>query len=163
VVRQHFLGYDSGGERYDAIVNMGVTEHLPDYKATLRKYAELLKPGGNVYLDALAMRTKHNVGTFMSRYIYPGQSSPLLLHEYLRRVARSPFYLRSVHDERHNYHLTCRAWAQRLDAARDEVVRRWGDQLYRRFRLFLWGSAAGFATGQVQAYRWVLNLPEPAQ
>jgi cyclopropane-fatty-acyl-phospholipid synthase len=160
VVRQHFLGYNSGGERYDAIVNMGVTEHLPDYRASLRKYAELLKPGGSVYLDALAMRAKHRVSTFMSRYIYPGGSSPLVLHEYLKRVARSPFELISVIDDRHNYHLTCKAWAQRLDAARDEVVRRWGDPLYRRFRLFLWGSAAGFATGQVQAYRWVLRLPD---
>jgi cyclopropane-fatty-acyl-phospholipid synthase len=161
VVRQHLLGYRSD-ERYDAIVNMGVTEHLPDYRATLRKYGELLKPGGNVYLDALAMRVKHRVSTFMSRYIYPGGSSPLLLHEYLRRVGHSPFYLTSVADERHNYHLTCKAWAQRLDAARDDVVRRWGDPLYRRFRLFLWGSAAGFATGQVQAYRWVLHLPAAA-
>jgi len=161
VVRQHLLGYRSD-QRYDAIVNMGVTEHLPDYRATLRKYAELLKPGGNIYLDALAMRAKHRVSTFMSRYIYPGGSSPLLLHEYLRRVAGSPFQLTSVFDERHNYHLTCKAWAQRLDAAREDVVRRWGDPLYRRFRLFLWGSAAGFATGQVQAYRWVLHLPPSA-
>jgi cyclopropane-fatty-acyl-phospholipid synthase len=159
VVRQHFLGYDGGGRRFDGIVNMGVTEHLPNYRASLRKYAELVKPGGNVYLDALAMRTKHRVSTFMSRYIYPGESSPLLLHEYLHRVARSPFLLTSVLDDRHNYHLTCREWARRLDAARDDVVRRWGDPLYRRFRLFLWGSAASFATGEVQAYRWVLNLP----
>jgi cyclopropane-fatty-acyl-phospholipid synthase len=158
VVRQHLLGY-STDQRYDAIVNMGVTEHLPNYRATLHKYAELLRPGGNVYLDALAMRAKHRVSTFMSRYIYPGGSSPLLLHEYLAKVARSPFQLVSIDDERHNYHLTCKAWAQRLDAARDEVVRRWGEPLYRRFRLFLWGSAAGFATGQVQAYRWVLHLP----
>ena len=93
--------------RYDAIVNMGVTEHLPNYKATLRQYAELVKPGGHVYLDALAMRTKHRVSTFMSRYIYPGKSSPLVLHQYLRQVARSPFELVSVDDDRHNYHLTC--------------------------------------------------------
>ena len=46
--------------------------------------------------------------------------------------------------------------------ARDEVVRRWGEPLYRRFRLFLWGSAAGFDTGLVQAYRWVLRMPQAA-
>jgi cyclopropane-fatty-acyl-phospholipid synthase len=158
VVRRHVLEY-STGERFDGIVNMGVTEHLPNYKASLRKYAELVKPGGAVYLDALAMRAKHRVSTFMSRYIYPGESSPLLLHSYLRQVARSPFELISVADDRHNYYLTCREWARRLDAARDDVVRRWGDPLYRRFRIFLWGSAAGFDTGLVQAYRWVLKLP----
>jgi cyclopropane-fatty-acyl-phospholipid synthase len=158
VVRQHIFGYRSD-RPYDAIVNMGVTEHLPDYRTTLRKYAELLKPGGTVYLDALAMRTKHNVSTFMSRYVYPGRSSPLLLHQYLREVARSPFELVSVQDDRHNYYLTCRDWARRLDAARDEISRRWGEPLYRRFRLFLWGSAAGFDTGLVQAYRWTMRLP----
>src|SRR5207245_1185992 len=52
--------------------------------------------------------------------------------------------------------------APRRDAARDDVVRRWGGPLSRRFRLFLWGSAAGFDTGLVQAYRWVLRMPEPA-
>ncbi|MEV4756719.1 class I SAM-dependent methyltransferase [Micromonospora sp. NPDC049559] len=158
VVRQHIFAYRPD-ERYDAIVNMGVTEHLPDYRTTLRKYAELLRPGGRVYLDALAMRRKHIASTFMKRYIYPGASAPLLLHQYLRQVARSPFELLSVEDDRHNYYLTCREWARRLDERRDEIVRRWGEPLYRRFRLFLWGSAAGFDTGLVQAYRWVLRLP----
>lgn len=157
VVRQHLLGYETT-QRYDAIVNMGVTEHLPDYRASLRKYAELLRPGGQVYLDALAMRAKHRVSTFMSRFIYPGTSSPLLLHEYLKRVANSPFLLTGLHDERHNYALTCEAWARRLEAARDEIGQRWGDALYRKFRLFLWGSAASFATEKVQAYRWTLQL-----
>jgi cyclopropane-fatty-acyl-phospholipid synthase len=158
VVRQHIFGYRSD-QPYDAIVNMGVTEHLPDYRTTLRKYAELLRPGGKVYLDALAMRRKHGVSTFMKRYVYPGNSAPLLLHQYLKQVARSPFELLSVEDDRHSYYLTCREWGRRLDAARDEVVRRWGEPLYRRFRLFLWGSAAGFDSGLVQAYRWVLRLP----
>jgi cyclopropane-fatty-acyl-phospholipid synthase len=158
VVRQHIFAYHSD-QPYDAIVNMGVTEHLPDYRRTLRKYAELLRPGGRVYLDALAMRRKHGASTFMKRYIYPGNSAPLLLHQYLRQVARSPFELLSVVDDRHNYYLTCREWARRLDGARDEVVRRWGEPLYRRFRLFLWGSATGFDSGLVQAYRWVLRLP----
>jgi len=158
VVRQHIFGYTSD-QKYDAIVNMGVTEHLPDYKTTLAKYAELLRPGGRVYLDALAMRRKHVVSTFMKRYIYPGNSAPLLLHQYLKQVAHSPFELLSVEDDRHNYYLTCREWAVRLDARREEIVERWGEPLYRRFRLFLWGSAAGFDTGMVQAYRWVLRLP----
>lgn len=158
VVRQHIFGFRDE-RRYDAIVNMGVTEHLPDYRRTLRKYAELLKPGGHVYLDALAMRRKHGASAFMKRYIYPGRSAPLLLHQYLRQVARSPFELCSIADDRHNYYLTCREWARRLDAARDEIVQRWGEPMYRRFRIFLWGSAAGFDTGLVQAYRWVLRLP----
>jgi cyclopropane-fatty-acyl-phospholipid synthase len=161
VIREHIFAFTSP-IRYDGIVNMGVTEHLPNYRTTIKKYAELVKPGGSVYLDALAMRAKHNISTFMSRYVYPGGQSPLLLHAYLREVAHSPFELTSIADDRHNYMLTCRRWAERLDAKRDDIVSRWGEPLYRRFRLFLWGSAAGFDTGLVQAYRWVLHMPEPA-
>jgi cyclopropane-fatty-acyl-phospholipid synthase len=161
VVREHIFSY-APGRTYDAIVNMGVTEHLPNYKTTLRKYAELVKPGGSIYLDALAMRQKFRVSTFMSKYIYPGAQSPLLLHDYLREVAHSPFELISLDDDRHNYYLTCKRWAQKLDSKRDEIIGRFGEPLYRRFRLFLWGSAAGFDTGLVQAYRWVLRLPTPA-
>lgn len=159
VHRQHVFRFTSE-KPFDAIVNMGATEHLPDYRTTLRRYAALLRPGGRVYLDALAMRTQHRVSTFLSRYIFPGNSRPVLLHQYLRHVADSPFELCAVEDDRHNYYLTCAEWARRLDAARDEVVRRWGEPLYRRFRLFLWGSAAGFHSGLVQAYRWVLRLPD---
>jgi cyclopropane-fatty-acyl-phospholipid synthase len=163
VVREHALTFTSA-HRFDAIVNMGVTEHLPDYRTSLQQYAALLRPGGRVYLDALAMRHGGRAGsTFMRRFIYPGKSMPLVLHDYLRHVAESPFELISVSDDRHNYYLTCAEWARRLDAAKDEVVRHWGEALYRRFRLFLWGSAASFDLGLVQAYRWVLYLPAHAR
>ncbi len=158
VYREHFLRFQSE-QKFDAIVNMGVTEHLPNYPATIAQYCTLLKPGGRVYLDALAMRSGHRVSTFMKKYIYPGRSTPVVLHRYLSAVAHSPMEVLSVDDERHNYYLTCLAWARRLDASRDEVTRRWGEQLYRSFRLFLWGSAAAFDSHLVQAYRWVLRKP----
>lgn len=86
----------------------------------------------------------------------------MVLQDYVGAVAKSPFELLSVHEDRWNYFLTCKMWGERLDAAREEVVGRWGEPLYRKFRLFLWGSAAGFATGKILAYRWVLQLPDPA-
>jgi cyclopropane-fatty-acyl-phospholipid synthase len=156
VVQQHLLAYASR-RPFDAIVNMGVTEHLPDYRATLRKYASLVRPGGRVYLDAFAMRRKHHLSTFFKRHIAPGGTAPLVLHSYLRRVASSPFELVSAVGDRHNYFLTCRAWARRLDEHSEEITARWGGDLYRRFRLFLWGSAVGFETGRLQSYRWVLQ------
>ena len=42
----------AAASRFDAIVNLGVTEHLPDYRRTLAQYERLLKPGRRVYLDA---------------------------------------------------------------------------------------------------------------
>ena len=66
----------------------------------------------------------------------------------------------AVHNDRHNYMLTCTAWAKKLEAASDEIVDRWGEALYRRFRLYLWGSAHAFLTRGMDAYRVVLESPK---
>src|SRR5215467_8230217 len=64
VVREHFLEYSSE-EQYFAIDNTATTEHLPDYEATLAQYARLLKPGGRVFLDACAARSKYAFSSFV--------------------------------------------------------------------------------------------------
>lgn len=158
VLNQDFLEYTSP-EPYDAIVILGVMEHLPDYPAVLRQLQNLLKPGGRVYLDASAFREKYSKPTFVSRYIFPGDHSYFCLHEFLSEAAKTPLEVLAVHNDRHNYYLTCKAWAENLDAAREEIISRWGEMLYRRFRLYLWGSAYAFLSRGMEAYRVVLQRP----
>ena len=162
VVREHFLEYVSQ-EPYDAIVNLGVTEHLPDYTATLAQYERLLKRGGRVFLDACASRTKYPFSSFVLSHIWPGNTTPLQLTGYLDAVAMSPFELIEVHNDRHNYLLTTKHWAENLERHRDEIVARWGERLYRRFRLYLWGCVHSFSTDDVTAYRLLLELPADIQ
>jgi len=157
VVREHLFAHQPG-EKYDAIVNLGVTEHLPDYAATLRKYASLLKPGGRVCLDASATRRKYAVSAFFERHIFPGNGSPVCIHDYLAQVAASPFSVMGVYNDTHNYELTTRHWARNLDAHRAEIEARFGTTQYRRFQVYLWGCVDGFQRDVVQAYRWVLEL-----
>jgi len=157
VVREHLFAHEPG-EKYDAIVNLGVTEHLPNYGATLRKYASLLKPGGRVCLDASATRRKYAVSAFFERHIFPGNGSPVCMHDYLAQVAASPFSLMGVYNDTHNYELTTRHWAQNLDAHRADIEAKFGKTQYRRFQVYLWGCVDGFRRDVVQAYRWVLEL-----
>ena len=155
ILNQDFLNYTA--PPYDAIVILGVMEHLPDYPAVLRQCQRLLKPGGRVYLDASAFREKYSKPTFVSRYIFPGNHSYFCLHEFLKAVAKTQMEVLAVHNDRHNYMLTCTAWAKHLEAAREEIVSRWGEALYRRFQIYLWGSAHAFLTGGMDAYRVVLE------
>ncbi|WP_438839590.1 SAM-dependent methyltransferase [Algoriphagus aestuariicola] len=159
VVLEHFLQYDPGLQ-YDAIINCGVTEHLPDYAASLRQYQKLLKPGGHLYLDASADRVKNSHGTFMNKYVFEGNGHLMVLHDYLAEVAKTPFQLRGVWDDTHSYYLTCREWAKRLDSNQSIIEERWGKALHRTFQLYLWGSAEGFLSGAIQAYRVLLQLPK---
>jgi cyclopropane-fatty-acyl-phospholipid synthase len=159
VVREHLLEYRPG-ERFDAVVNLGVTEHLPDYRRTLAQYERLLEPGRRVYLDAYS-GPRHAMPSFISKWVFQGNTSPLNLRRYLAEVERTPFEVVLVRNDRHNYHLTCRKWAENLEAQRDEVVARWGRHLYRRFVLYLWSAANSFETGTLSAHRLVLQLPRP--
>jgi cyclopropane-fatty-acyl-phospholipid synthase len=157
IVLEHFLEYKTN-ERYDAIVNLGVTEHLPDYPATLRQYANLLKPGGRVYLDASASPTKYPFSRFILKYIYPGNETPLHLPSYLDAVCESPFELSMVHNDRTSYMLTAKHWAENLDRNRSTIAARWGEAAYRSYRLYLWGCVHCFATDDMTAYHWMLQL-----
>lgn len=153
---EHFFDHHPE-QPYDAIVNLGVTEHLPDYAGTLRRYHDLLKPGGRVYLDASAARVKHDVSTFFERHIFPGNGSTLSLRDYMAALSGSPLEIEAVHNDRRSYGLTCRHWAQRWDRNRELVEQRWGLARFRAFRLYLWGCVDGFGRDALQAYRLVLR------
>lgn len=147
-------------EPYDAIAILGVMEHLPDYSAVVRQFLRLLKPGGKIYLDASSFREKYSKPTFISRYVYPGNHRYFCLHDFLTQVAKTNLEVTSICNDRHSYYLTCREWAKNLDAAREEIVKRWGEKVYRIFRLYLWGSSHSFFNRGMDAFRVVLERPE---
>jgi hypothetical protein len=69
------------------------------------------------YLDASAFREKYVKPTFVSRYIFPGDHSYFCLHEFLAAASKTPLDVLAVYDDHHNYY---KAWAENLEAARDE-------------------------------------------
>ncbi len=159
VVNCHLYDYKPA-EKYDALVNLGVTEHLPDYGRSLAAYQRLLKPGRKMYLDASACREKYKFHSFIYRYIYPNNCSPLCLHDYMTQLAKTPFQLRGVWDDRWNYYLTAKHWSENFDRSREKIVANEGEILFRQFQVYLWGTADVFRRDIMQAYRWVLELPE---
>ncbi|MDB5047757.1 MAG: SAM-dependent methyltransferase [Fibrobacteres bacterium] len=158
VVNRHLYEFDPG-MKFDAIVNLGVTEHLPDYGKSLAIYQKLLKPGGKMYLDASACREKYKFHTFITKHIYPGNCSPLCLHDYMTQLSKTPFMLRGVWDDRQSYYLTAKHWSLNLEKNREEIVRNGDESLFRKFQVYLWGTADVFRRDIMQAYRWVLELP----
>lgn len=161
VLYQDFFKHKTA-EPYDAIVILGVMEHLSNYHAVIRQFQKLLKPGGRVYLDASAFRKKYSKPSFIARYIFPGNHSYFCLHDFVAEVEKTDLEVMAVHNDRHSYFLTCKAWAENLDAAREEIICRWGEQLYRCFRLYLWGSAYAFYSHGLEAFRVVLERPASA-
>jgi cyclopropane-fatty-acyl-phospholipid synthase len=158
MIRGDFLEFRPP-HQFDAVVLMGIMEHLPDYPRVMQKFREVLKPGGTVYIDASAQRVKYELSSFIYRHIYPGNHSFFHLADFLGAVAKTPFRVRAVHDDRHSYFLTFQQWAQNFEANRERVIQRFGEHNFRRFQLYLWGSAHCFLTDTLQCYRVVLENP----
>jgi cyclopropane-fatty-acyl-phospholipid synthase len=157
VIDADLLGYTTD-TKYDAIVIMGVIEHLPDYKRVLEKFASLLKPGGRVFLDGSACTKKFELSSYMVKYIYGGNHSFLVLHDFLEKMAKTPFEVLEIQNDRQSYFLTFQQWARNFERNRDTVIARFGDFNYRRFRLYLWGAAYEFQSRSLDCYRMILKL-----
>ena len=154
----HFFDFKPG-RKFDAIVNLGVTEHLPNYRKTVAKYLELLKPGGRIYIDASAANVKYRFSTYINKYIYPGNPSPLYLPGYIKTLSKSKLELTSLYNDRVNYYLTALRWCQNLEKNAVLLKSKYGE-LYRIFQLYLYGTAHAFDSGLMSAYRLVLTLPD---
>jgi len=152
------------GVKYDAIVIMGVIEHLPDYLRVLQKFQTLVKPGGRIFLDGSACTKKYELSSFMVKYIYPGNHSFLVLDDFLNKLAKTPMQVEEIFNDTHSYFLTFVQWAKNFDAHKDAVIAKFGDFNFRRFRLYLWGAAYEFLSLSLHCYRMVIRMPEgPAQ
>ncbi len=145
--------------KYDAIVIMGVIEHLPQYDKVLAKFMELLKPGGNIFLDGSACVKKYELSSFMVKYIYPGNHSFLVLHDFLTQLAKTPLNMKECYSDRWSYFLTFKQWAINFDNNKNFVIDNFGEFNYRRFRLYLWGAAYEFYSRSLDCYRMILHYP----
>ncbi|MBM3517381.1 MAG: class I SAM-dependent methyltransferase [Alphaproteobacteria bacterium] len=143
--------------RYDAIVIMGVIEHLPQYQAVLEKFATLIKPGGRIFLDGSACTKKYELSSFMVKYIYGGNHSFLVLHDFLDKLAKTPLEVTEILNDRNSYFLTFQQWARNFDANREQVIAKFGEFNYRRFRLYLWGAAYEFLSHSLDCYRMIIQ------
>lgn len=160
LIYSDLLTYETD-KKYNAIVIMGVIEHLPHYNKVLDKFLGLLKPGGRIFLDGSACTKKYELCSFMVKHIYPGNHSFLVLHDFLKALAATPLRVHEIFNDRDSYFLTFRQWAQNFDSNRELVVQRFGEFDYRRFRLYLWSSAYEFLKRGVDCYRMIIDYPDP--
>jgi len=151
VIQCDFLAYQPD-EPYDAIVILGVIEHIPQYGYFFEFVNKYLKPGGRVYVDASASPEKYQMATFIRKYIYPGFASCLYLPEFLKRMMDANVIVNALRVETNDYYWTARRWGENLEAKYLEIVNHWGEAAYRMFRLYLWGVCNSFRTNELQAY-----------
>ncbi len=152
-----------GSAAYDKIVSVGMFEHvgesrLPQY---FQQAFALLKPGGVFLNHGIAVSaTYRRMGpSFIEKYVFPdGQVVPL--GTTVRVAEASGFEVRDIESLREHYAETLRHWVHRLEARAAEAKRLTHETAYRVWRIYMAGSAHGFARGRVNIYQVLFSKPE---
>jgi cyclopropane-fatty-acyl-phospholipid synthase len=152
--------------RYDTIAAVGMLEHVPPGRqdAFFRQARQLLRPGGRLLVQAIARpadQPRRRGASFLRTYVFPG-AELVPISGLLAAAERNGFEVRDVESLRESYVLTTRAWRTRLEARRDEAAAIAGEAAVRLFRIYLAGSAHGFATGRVSVFQSLLVMREDA-
>ncbi len=141
----------------DAVVLLGVMEHLPQYERFLKHMGGMVRENGRIYMDFAASREKYSSSTFSHQLVFQGNHSLVHMPGLVDAINGSDFEIVSIHNDRHSYFLTLRAWARNLGYAAVELGRRYGERNVRQFQLYLWGTAGAMASGMIESYRVVLQ------
>ena len=153
-----------GEDQFDAIVSVGMSEHvgrknLANYFAIARR---LLRPGGVFLNHAIGegVRPLVRVGpSFLEEYVFPDSDIPPI-PLVLQAAERAGLEVRDVENLREHYALTLRHWVRRLEAAHAQALEFVNEPTFRVWRLYMAGSAYGFARGQLAVYQALLSKPD---
>jgi cyclopropane-fatty-acyl-phospholipid synthase len=152
---------DLGERRFDKIVSLGMVEHvgrerLAEYFATAFR---ALRPDGLLLNHGIAQLNDergYRTSGFMARYVFP-DGDLLPIAELIRSAERAGFELRDIENLREHYAHTLRAWSRNLEAHRSAAIAAANERTYRIWRLYLAGSAQGFARGRMALYQTLLG------
>ena len=155
---------DLGDARFDKIVSVGMVEHvgrerLADY---FRSAFRALRPGGLFLNHGIAEqspeRRGYRVSGFLGRYVFP-DGDLLPISEMLTAAERIGFEVRDVENLREHYVRTLRAWVANLERNAAAAIAASGLRTYRVWRLYMAGSAQGFASGRTGVFQSLLARP----
>lgn len=147
-------------ESYDAIVSVGMVEHvgrkrLSDY---FHQASQLLKPGGlfmNHGIGLGPVPLPNQSGSFIDQYVFP-DTDLLPIGETLNFAENVHLEIRDVESLREHYAMTLRHWVRRLENRHQDALQYVDETVYRIWRLYMAGCAHGFQIGQLSIYQTLL-------
>jgi len=160
---------------FDKIASVGMVEHVGE--AQLPTYFgqafALLRPRGlflNHGIVHEALHTRRTIGdrvagtlwregAFIHKYVFPdGELPPIAT--VIAAAECAGFEMRDAESLREHYARTLRQWIARLERAHDRAVALVGEEIYRTWRLYMAGSAYGFASGRLSIVQTLLAKPD---
>ena len=142
--------------RCDAFVSVGMLEHVGKaHYQTLGAVADrCLAANGRGLIHSIGVNRPSVLNPWIERRIFPGAQPPSL-GEMMRIFEPANFSVLDVENLRLHYAKTLEHWLQRFETSVPHVTGMFGESFVRSWRLYLSGSLAAFATGQLQLFQVV--------
>lgn len=162
-------GWEEFGEPVDRIVSIGAFEHFREerFSAFFEKCYRLMPGDGRLLLHTITRSTLAELdemglevhpedvefGHFMHRKIFPGgQLRPRAF--VIRYAEAAGFRVTQVQPLAANYTKTLNAWAERLQAKREEAIAMTSEENYEMYMHYLTGCAPYFRTGHLNVMQF---------
>ena len=140
--------------KFDKVVSIGMFEHVGKkfIPAFLRKTADLLRHGGMGLLHTIGKDFPSETDPWTVNYIFPGGYIPAL-PEITRTMGETGLSILDIENLRLHYARTLEKWSQNYERNVARVKEMFDDSFVRRWRLFLYSSAAGFKYGESRLFQ----------
>jgi len=150
-------------ELYDGIVSIGAFEHFAEfgtnreekisiYRRFFEKSYQLLQAEGRLSLQTIVYERHHedNPNNFVKE-IFPESDLPRLSD--ILKASEQSFEIINIRNDRIHYQKTLQAWYKKLVIAKDEIIDKYGEELYKKYHAYLGIFVIGFKTGTVNLSR----------
>jgi cyclopropane-fatty-acyl-phospholipid synthase len=149
---------DLENERFDAVVSIGMFEHVgyKNYRRYMQFVREHLKPNGLSLLHTIGSNTSKVMGNpWIQHYVFPSGMLPSARQ--IAAAAEGLFVMEDWHNFGSDYDRTLMAWFENFDANWPRLRNKYGDRFYRMWKCYLLTFAGAFRARDTQLWQIVFS------
>lgn len=164
-VHLRFQDYRDVDGKYDAIISIGMLEHVgyKNYPTYIQVVDRCLKENGVSLIHTIGSNENATMGDpWMDRYIFPYGMLPSISQ--LGAAFEPNFVMEDWHNFAPHYDLTLLAWKERFEKAWPGLKDRYSERFHRMWRYYLLNTAGAFRARRQQLWQIVLTrkgAPQP--
>ena len=146
--------YRNVSGQFDAFVSVGMLEHVgrENYPELGRVIHRAIGDTGRGFLHFIGRNQPRPFSVWSRKRIFPGAYAPSL-RESMEVLEPQNYSVLDIENLRRHYAKTLEHWLARFESDFDAVVREYGMNFARMWRLYLAGSIASFRAGNLQLFQ----------
>lgn len=153
-----FQDYRDVDEKFDAIVSIGMFEHVgyKNYRTYMEKASECLKDGGLFLLHTIGgNRSVKTTNPWVGKYIFPNSMLPSA--EQISDSSEGLFVMEDWHNFGVDYDKTLMAWHKNFTDNWKQLKKKYNARFKRMWNFYLLSSAGNFRARKIQLWQIVFS------